>query len=156
MMIRFLFAIWALLLAACTAEDPTRMDTDVLMTFDSSAPVAETMDRFEALVRAQGLTVFARIDHAANAASAGLELPANQVLIFGNPKAGTQLMQANPDVGLDLPLRALVREKGDGSVLIMQDPASVAVRYRIRTLKPLLAKIRSTLRTLGTDAVKAG
>lgn len=139
--------------ASCTAEDPTRLDTDVIMSFESTAPVSDTMDRFEAAVRAQGLTIFARIDHAANAQSAGLSLAPSQVLIFGNPKAGTQLMNVNPNVALELPLKALVREKGEGSILYMQDPAAIAVKYRIKTLDPLIRKIRSTLRTLGNSVV---
>jgi uncharacterized protein (DUF302 family) len=68
----------------------------------------ETMDRLETFVKAKGMTVFARIDHAAGATQAGLSLRPTELLIFGNAKAGTPLMQSNQTVGIDLPLKALV------------------------------------------------
>ncbi|MEM6683560.1 MAG: DUF302 domain-containing protein, partial [Pseudomonadota bacterium] len=113
-----LMLVLSCFVTACVTEDPTALDTDVFLRFASPDPVAVTMDRFEAIVRSQGLTVFARIDHAANAQAAGLALEANQVLIFGNPKAGTQLINVDADIGLDLPMRVLVRADGDGSVLL--------------------------------------
>ncbi|MEM1020281.1 MAG: DUF302 domain-containing protein [Pseudomonadota bacterium] len=147
--------LFLLSLTACT-PDQTSMDTDVWMKFESADPVEQTMDRLEEAIRSQGLTVFTRIDHAANAASAGLELAPNQVLIFGNPKAGTQLMNVDPDVGLDLPMRALVRAgESGGSVIVMHDPAAVATRYGIRTLDALLGKMRSTLRGLAKAAAES-
>lgn len=152
-MTRWFFACAAaLVFSACSAPDPTSMDTATIMRFESSKSVQETMDRFEAAVRAQGLTVFARIDHAANAQKAGLKLAPNQVLIFGNPKAGSQLMNADADIGLDLPMRALVRATEGGSVVVLNDPAAVATRYGIRTLKPLLGKMRGILQGLGKEA----
>jgi uncharacterized protein (DUF302 family) len=80
--------------------------------------VAETIDRLEALARAKGLTVFARIDFAGDAAKAGLTMPPTQLLIFGNPKAGTPLMLAAPGVAIDLPLKALAWEASDGRTWI--------------------------------------
>src|ERR1700686_1133721 len=75
-----------------------------------------TMDRLEAEIKSVGMTVFARIDHAAGAASAGLPLRPTELLIFGNAKAGTPLMQADQAIGLDLPLKALVFEDAAGKV----------------------------------------
>lgn len=152
MLKRVLTLLLAMALCGCTAEDPTALDTDVIMSFDSTGSVDETMDRLEAAVRAQGLTVFARIDHAANAQAAGLDLLPSQVLIFGNPKAGTQLMTINPNIALELPLKALVRAKGEGSVVYMRDPAALAIQYRIKTLDALVRKMRNTLRNLGNSA----
>lgn len=148
-------ALVALLLAACSAPDPTAMDTDTLLRFESSDSVEQTMDRFEAAVRAQGLSVFARIDHAANASKAGLTLAPNQVLIFGNPNAGSQLMNVDADIGLDLPMRALVRAQDSGSILLLNDPAAVANRYGIRTLDALLGKMRTVLEALAKEGVSA-
>jgi uncharacterized protein (DUF302 family) len=68
----------------------------------------ETMDRLTSAVKARGMTVLARIDHAAAAADVGMSLRPTEVVLFGNPAAGTPLMQAVQTVGLDLPLRALV------------------------------------------------
>ena len=81
------------------------MAAEGLITMASSFGAKETMDRLEAEVKAKGLTVFARIDHAAGAVEVGLPLRPTEVLIFGNAKGGTPLMQANQATGIDLPLR---------------------------------------------------
>jgi uncharacterized protein (DUF302 family) len=80
--------------------------------------VAATIDRLESLLKERGIRVFARIDFASDAAKAGLEMRPEQLLIFGNPKAGTPLMQAAPASGLDLPLKALVWQDTSGTVWI--------------------------------------
>jgi uncharacterized protein (DUF302 family) len=84
------------------------MTPDGFTTCASSHGPKETMDRLAAAVTARGMTVLARIDHAEAAAKAGLELRPTEVLIFGNPKAGTLLMQVTQTIGIDLPLKALV------------------------------------------------
>ena len=78
--------------------------------------VRETVDRLESLVKARGLTVFARIDFSGDAERAGLAMRPMQMLLFGNPKAGTPLLVVSPRSGLDLPLRALAWEDADGAV----------------------------------------
>jgi uncharacterized protein (DUF302 family) len=90
-------------------------DTD-LVTLPSAHGATETLERLKALLAQKGIEVFAHIDHAAGARKAGLPLLPTQVLIFGNPKAGTPLMQGRQTIGLDLPLRALVWEDGEGKV----------------------------------------
>ena len=90
------------------------MAVDGLTTLPSSHGPKETMNRFEADVKAKGMTVFARIDHAAGAAAAGLPLRPTELLIFGNAKGGTPLMQSNQTIGIDLPLKALVWQDGSG------------------------------------------
>ena len=88
------------------------------------------MNRLEAGVRAKGLTVFADIDHAAGATAAGLSLRPTEVLIFGNAKGGTPLMQANQTIGLDLPLRVLVWQDASGDTwLSYNDPGWLAKRH---------------------------
>ena len=88
--------------------------------------VDRTMDALEAAVTGAGATVFARIDHAAGAQSAGMDLGASQVLVFGNPKLGTPAMQDDPLAGLYLPLKVLVYADPDGQVwLAYDDPAQV-------------------------------
>ena len=80
------------------------------------------------------MTVFARIDHAAGAAQAGLSLRPTEVLIFGNAKAGTPLMQANQTMGIDLPLKALVWQDADGKVwLSYNEPNWLATRHGLAT-----------------------
>ena len=88
------------------------------------------MDRLEAAVKARGMTVFARIDHAAGASAVGLSLRPTEVLIFGNAKAGTPLMQSVQTSGLDLPLKALVWQDTSGDTwLSYNDPAWLAERH---------------------------
>jgi uncharacterized protein (DUF302 family) len=88
------------------------------------------MDRLETAVKAKGMTVFARIDHAAGAASVGLPLRPTEVLIFGNAKGGTPLMQSVQSIGIDLPLKALVWQDASGQTWFSyNDPAFLAQRH---------------------------
>jgi uncharacterized protein (DUF302 family) len=106
------------------------MAVDGLTTLPSSHGPKETMNRFEADVKAKGMTVFARIDHAAGAAAAGLPLRPTELLIFGNAKGGTPLMQSNQTIGIDLPLKALVWQDGSGKTwLSYNDPGWLAKRH---------------------------
>lgn len=92
--------------------------------------VAETATRLERILRERGVLIFARIDFAADAARSGLTMRPEQLLIFGNPKAGTPLMQTDPIAGLDLPLKALIFEDGDGRTCIAwNDPQYVIARH---------------------------
>jgi len=92
--------------------------------------VEATIDRLEAILKERGILVFARIDFSGDAARAGLRMRPEQMLIFGNPKAGTPLMLAVPAVGLDLPLKVLVWEATDGKVWAAHnDPQYVVQRY---------------------------
>ncbi len=87
-----------------------------LTTVPSSYSVSETVERLESLLKEKGIVVFASIDHQAEAAKAGLSMRASRLLVFGNPKAGTPLMKAAPTTGIDLPLKALVWEDGNGKI----------------------------------------
>jgi uncharacterized protein (DUF302 family) len=103
---------------------------DGLTTVESAFGPKETMDRLEAEVKAKGLTVFARVDHAAGAAAVGLELRPTELLVFGNARGGTPLMQANQVVGIDLPLKALVYQDEAGKVwLAYNNPSWIAQRH---------------------------
>ena len=87
-----------------------------LVTLPSAHGATETVERLKALLARKGIEVFAPIDHAAGAEKVGLSLPPTQVLIFGNPKAGTPLIQGRQPIGLDLPLRVLVWQGESGKV----------------------------------------
>ena len=126
------------------------MDEDGLVTVASKYPVRETLDRLEADLKAKNITVFARIDHAAGAASVAMPLRPTELLIFGNPKAGTPLMQSNQTIGIDLPLKILAWQDADGKVwLTYNDPRWLAGRHRlgsgtdagVSALATLLAKL---------------
>ena len=106
------------------------MAVDGLTTIASSLGPKETMDRLEAEIKAKGLTVFARIDHAAGAALAGLALRPTEVLIFGNARGGTPLMQSSQTAGIDLPLKCLVWQDEAGKTwLSYNDPGWIARRH---------------------------
>lgn len=106
------------------------MAVDGLTTIPSDFAARETADRLKAAVKDKGMTVFARIDHAAGAAAEGLPLRPMEVLIFGNAKAGTPLMQAEPTIGIDLPLKVLVYEDAAGKVwLSYNEPRWLGQRH---------------------------
>ena len=108
------------------------MAVDGLTSIVSSFGPNETMNRLEAEVKARGMTVFARIDHAAGAVEAGLSLRPTEILIFGNAKTGTPLMQAVQTIAIDLPLKALVWQDASGDTwLSYNDPAWLARRHRL-------------------------
>ena len=97
---------------------------DGLVTLPSTHSAAETVERTKALLAKKGIQLFAHIDHAAEAKKVGLLLRPTQVLIFGNPQAGTPLMQSRQTIGLDLPLRALIWEDELGKVWLSYPPPS--------------------------------
>ncbi|HTT02896.1 MAG TPA: DUF302 domain-containing protein [Steroidobacteraceae bacterium] len=105
--------------------------------------VPETVTRLEALLKEHGIVIFARIDFCADAARAGLTMQPEQLLLFGNPKAGTPLLQSEPTVGLDLPLKALVWQDADGGVtLAYNDPQYVLQRHGLpQTLRANIAGV---------------
>ena len=106
------------------------MTPDGLTILPSAHGARETMDRLAAAVAAAGMSVFARIDHAAGAEAAGLTLAPMKVLVFGSPVAGTPLMEAAKTTGIDLPLKALVWEDDAGQVwLAYNQPGWIAKRH---------------------------
>jgi len=122
-----------------------------LTTIPSRFSPKETMDRLETEVRAQGMNIFARIDHAAGAREAGLELRPTEVIIFGNARGGTPLMQAGQTVGIDLPLKVLVWENGTGKTWISyNEPSWIAQRHGLTNVDPIVDKMVALL-----DAVTA-
>jgi uncharacterized protein (DUF302 family) len=133
------------------------MVTDGLITKPSSYGPEETMNRLEAEVRAKGMTVFARIDHAAGAKAVGLSLRPIDLLIFGNAKAGTPLMQSVPTIGIDLPLKALVWQDASGATwLSYNDPGWLAKRHRVgpegeATVKAMTAALNAVAKAATTS-----
>jgi uncharacterized protein (DUF302 family) len=108
------------------------MVADGLITIKSGYGPEETMNRLEAEVRSRRMTVFAHIDHAAGAAAVGLSLRPTELLIFGDARAGTPLMQSNQIAGIDLPLKVLVWQDAAGIAwLTYQDPVFLAQRHNL-------------------------
>lgn len=126
-----------------------------LITISSGLSAAETMNRLIAEVKATGMTVFDRIDHAAGAREAGLTLRPTELLIFGQAKGGTPLMQAAQTMGIDLPLKALVWQDEAGKTwLSYNDPVWLAQRHGIDgALEPAVCLIAAALEAIMKKAV---
>jgi uncharacterized protein (DUF302 family) len=118
----------------------------------SSSGYAATAERLIAAIEDRGLTVFARIDHAAAAREAGMELAAEEVVLFGNPRAGTPLMQADPRVGVELPLRILIWEDGGSALLGHRDPRELAREYELQPHRETLEQMAALLDELVASA----
>ncbi len=125
-----------------------------LVVATSPYDVASTVARVETALRARGVTLFAAVDHAAGARQAGLELADEVLLVFGNPKAGTALMQEDPSVGIELPLRLLVWDEQGTTQVAFSDPAELAVGYRVSGRLPVLAQLRRLLDQLVAEATR--
>jgi uncharacterized protein (DUF302 family) len=105
-------------------------NTPELIEFVSPLPFSATVGRLMGVVENAGLTVFSRLDHAAGARNAGLEMPPSVVFTYGHARGSTAIMRAVPGAGLDLPLRTLVRESADGAVLVSFHPIEASQRLR--------------------------
>src|SRR5215510_9659233 len=134
------------------ASDPSGT-TEGLTTIPSPFGAKETMERLEAEIRANGMEVFARIDHAAGAAKVGLTLAPTELIIFGNARGGTPLMQSVQTVGIDLPLKALVWQNTSGKTwLSYKEPNWIARRHGIHNAQAVLNKMADVLRTISRQA----
>jgi len=127
-----------ILIALAILSLATAVQAAQLVKKPSPHGVAETMDKLEKIVNKKGLTVFARIDHQANASKIGMEMPEAQVLIFGNPKMGTLIMQGNAAAGLDLPLRVVIYQGTDGKTWISyHNPQEIGETFGLQGNKAL-------------------
>jgi uncharacterized protein (DUF302 family) len=132
------------------------MTENGLITIRSRHAPGETTSRFEAEVKAKGLTIFARVDHAAGAAAVGLPLRPTELLVFGNAKGGTPLMQAVQTIGIDLPLKVLVWQDASGDTwLSYNDPSWLAKRHGLAdeaeaAVRALAAALDALARTATT------
>ena len=118
-----------------------------LTTVQSNFGPEETMKRLETEIKAHGMSVFARINHAALAAAAGLKLRPTEVILFGNPRGGTPLMQANQTIGIDLPLKALIWEDAAGKTwLSYNEPAWLAERHGLQGVNHVTTAMGLALR----------
>lgn len=127
-----------------TAPSPLQMT--------SNADFTTTNARLKTAIETRGLTLFNTVDHAGGAAKADLQLAPNTVYIFGNPKAGTPLMAANPAMGLHLPLKAQVHEQ-DGQVFVtITDIQAITASLGMTEPAPVIAKIKETLAAIQNEA----
>ena len=130
---------------------------DGLIVKESDFGVVKTLDRLGIALERAGIKVFARIPHDKGAASVGLDLNPTQVMIFGNPKLGTPLMQSNPAIGLDLPLKAVAWTDANGkTMLAYTDPSWLATRYDITNRTEVFKRMTGALNKFTDMAVKRG
>ena len=124
-----------------------------LTTIPSRFGPKETMDRLATEIQAKGMKVFARIDHAAGAAEVGLTLRPTELIIFGNARGGTPLMQSAQTVGIDLPLKALVWEDAAGATwLSYNEPRWIAQRHGVADAEAVVSKMTDLLGAISTTA----
>ena len=121
----------------------------------SASGYADTVSRLAEAIDQRNLTVFARIDHAAAARAVGLELASEEVVVFGNPRAGTPLMRSDLRVGIELPLRILAWEDEEGALLGYRDPRELARDYDVGENRDALEAMASLLDALVTAATSS-
>tara|TARA_R110001583_G_scaffold40778_6_gene130117 strand:- start:55 stop:507 length:453 start_codon:yes stop_codon:yes gene_type:complete len=128
--------------------------TESLIKYESQYSVKETADRFESIAKSKGLTVFARIDHQKNAGSVDLTLRPTEVIIFGNPKVGTPLMQCAQSVAIDLPQKILVSEDAEHKVwLTYNNPEYLKERHEMTGCDEVIKKVSGVLSNLSKAAI---
>ena len=125
-----------------------------LINHRSEHDVTETTRRFRAAAERAGLTIFAEVDHGENAAEVGLALRPTRLLIFGNPRGGTPLMQINQTAGIDLPFKALIWSDEQGTVwLTYNDPQWLADRHALgASADPIVTTIAAGMEKLAASA----
>lgn len=108
----------------------TQLDGNGIKSLPSMHTVDQTVERLRTILQAKGIALFAVVDHTGEADKAGIKMPPTRLLIFGNPGAGTALMLAAPTSAIDLPLKMLVAEDGEGRVHVSwNDPAYLQARH---------------------------
>ncbi len=133
------------------------MESDGRITNRSAFSPTETVERLEKAIREKGIIIFARIDHSGGAAAAGLPLRFTQLLIFGNPKAGTPLMQSRQTIGIDLPLKFLVWQDERGDVWVTyQDPSYLAALHQVTDQADTVATLSAVLDGLAKSVIRPG
>jgi uncharacterized protein (DUF302 family) len=145
--------IFTSLLAICLfATGQAMADGNGLITKPSAHSVSVTVERLEKALAEKGIKVMGRVSHTKNATSAGLKLRPTELVIFGNPKLGTPLMNSQQTVGIDLPMKALVWEDANGKVwLTYNDPAYIASRHGVTDKPEVIKKMTGALKKF-TDA----
>jgi uncharacterized protein (DUF302 family) len=142
--------IVALLLLSLVASSAL---AEKLVAIESKFGVKETLDRLTVALEQRGIKPAARIDHAAGAKTVGMELPPAEVLMFGNPKLGTPLMQSNPAIGIDLPMKVLAWQDKAGKVWVgYTAPDVLKARYGITDRDEMFKAMTAALQGLAKAA----
>lgn len=127
-----------------------------LVTYVSRMSVNETTGRLEELLQSKGMTIFSRIDHAEAARQVGMDLRPTILLVFGNPRAGTLIMQCAQSAAIDLPLKFLIWENEAGETLVSySDPETIASRHNIRGCSEVLTNIGELIQSFAENVTNA-
>jgi uncharacterized protein (DUF302 family) len=118
----------------------------------SQASYSDTVGSLLAAIERRGLTLFSRVDHAAGARAVGLQLADEELFMFGNPLSGTPLMQSDPRIGLELPLKLLVWREGADVLVGFRDPRELAGSYDVAPCKATLEQMAALLGDLAVEA----
>lgn len=122
------------------------MAADGVIDVQSAYSVAETASRLEKILDEKGMTIFTRVNHAEGAASVDIDLRPTELILFGNPKVGSPLMQCQQSVAIDLPQKALIWEDAESRVWVSyNDPGYLQKRHDIRGCEEVLSKIATAL-----------
>lgn len=128
--------------------------SDAYVQIKSAYSVAETLDRLEAVLKQKGITVFARVDHAAGAQKVGLEMNETQLLVFGNPRMGTPLMNEQILMGLDLPMKMLAWKDDSGQTWLgYTRPEALQQRHQLKN-QQIIEKMSKALDTMSQQAIE--
>jgi len=158
-LVQYAFAS-AFLLASCqgveavSASAEPAVETQSLKS-KSAASFDVTRNQLRSAIERRGARIMAEVDHAAGAQSVDMELAPSTLFIFGNPRVGTPLMQINPEVGIDLPLKALVFEQGGEVFVLVSDIGSIATEANIPESTEALRKIENVLSQIADEATQA-
>ena len=131
------------------AEQPA---AQALIAADSANDFVTTVSKLRAALEKRPVTIFAMVDHAEGADEAGLELSPSTLFIFGNPQAGTPLMQANPALGIELPMKILVIETNSSVQVLRQDISALVSQYGLNPESVNAAEIEETLAGIVAEA----
>ena len=131
------------------AEQPA---AQALIAADSADDFVTTVSKLRAALEKRPVTIFAMVDHAEGASEAGLELSPSTLFIFGNPQAGTPLMQANPALGIELPMKILVIETGTGVHVLRQDIGALVSQYGLDPESVNASRVEETLADIVAEA----
>lgn len=124
-----------------------------MIEIKSNHSFAETVSRLESIIKNKGLNVFATIDHTKGAEKAGLELKPTTLIIFGNPKVGTLLMQADQSMGIELPLKYLIIENEKNEVLIRyKNPEDFSDQYTLEDRAEIIGNVKKALAGISNAA----
>ena len=149
------FIISVFLVVTSAIADGHKTKNDDFVKKQSPYSVAETLDRFTAILKKKGVTVFARINHSAGAEKVGQKLRDTELVIFGNPKLGTPLMLSNQRIGIDLPMKALAWKDGKGQVWFgYANPSYLKNKYKINDKDDVFKKMTGALNKLSNAALK--